>query len=290
MTHARDLWLALATSLAMTGCVGTTGSDLVTFDAAAAGPADAVKGQDYTFTSGRGYHVVLSCAAIHVGAVYLSSALPTAGAQDTDCILPGFYVAQVTEGLDVDVLDPAPQPFPIQGEGTADTAKIGEVWLTHPNVDVNAPDDPGIVLDIVGEADLGGVSYPFQAQLTIGENRAVPVTDPSMPSAHPICKQRIVTSITDDRPGSSGGLGITPRDVGDLLLRVEPRNWFANVDFSQLDQASSQSSTACPRSPSTPSFYTFADGAADPASNNLYNGFRANQGVYYFTWSNSPDP
>ncbi len=91
--------LLVAASLGGAACVGTTGSDLVTFDAAAAGPADATPGQGYAFTSGRGYQVVLTRARLHVGAVYLDKTCPTAGAQETGCILPGnTYVAQVTVG------------------------------------------------------------------------------------------------------------------------------------------------------------------------------------------------
>jgi hypothetical protein len=289
MIRARDLVLSCAVSLAATACVGTTGSDLVTFDAAAAGPADATEGQSYAFTSGRGYQVTLTCARLHVGAVYLNRSLPTSGAQSTDCILPGFYVAQVTEGLDVDVLSPTPQPFPGKGEATGDPAKVGEVWLTYG--DVNAPDEQGIILDLAGTAERDGVSYPFQGQLTIGQNRAVPVGDPSMPSANPICKQRIVSPILDDQPAESAGVDITPRDGGRLLLRVQPSNWFGNVNFSQLDQAPRLIGGACGGSQADPPRFTFANEPADPASNSLYNnGFRLHSSVYYFSWNDAQNP
>jgi hypothetical protein len=266
MRPARDLVLCLIASLAASSCVGTTGSDLVTFDAAAAGPADAILGQPLEFTTGLGYHVVLTRAKIHVGAVYLNRARPTSGAQDTACILPGLYVAEVTQGLDVDALSPEPQPFPDKGDGTAERAIVGEVWLTHG--DVNAPDDAGLILDVAGTADRGGATLPFQGQLTIGANRASPASDPAQPSQHPICKERIVSPI---------GIDLTPRSGGSLLLRVDPRGWFTNVDFEGLARTSTN-----------PPLYTFADSAADAPSINLYHGIQARGGVYDFSWSESP--
>src|SRR6185369_3160509 len=102
-----------------------------------------------------------------IGAVYLNHALPVSGAEATSCILPGVYVAEVTEGIEVDALSPDPQPFPAAGEGIAGRALAAEVWLggSDPNVEA----DPTVVLDAAGAAGKGGVSYPFEAALTIGE-------------------------------------------------------------------------------------------------------------------------
>ncbi len=253
---------------ALSGCVGTTGSDLVTFDAAAAGPPDAVAGEPYAFTSGRGYAVTLTRATLHVGAIYLNRARAISGEQATGCILPGIYVAQVTEGIDVDVLSPSPQPFPRRGEGTADRAIVGEVWLNHGNVD--APDDAGVVLDVAGTAEKDGAAYPFEGTITIGQNRAIPVTDPALPSQHPICKERIVSPIDVD---------LRPKDGGSLLLRVDPRGLFANVDFAKLDQASA-----------SPLLYRFRDASEGQPSINLYRGMRATSGVYQFVWTDPETP
>lgn len=244
-------------------CVGTTGSDLVTFDAAAAGPADAVAGQPYSFTTGRGFRVTLTRATLHVGAVYLNRARPVSGAQETSCILPGIYVAEVTSGLDVDVLSPEPQPFPARGEGTETPAIVGEVWLSHG--DVNAPDDVDTILDIAGTAEKDGATYPFAGTISIGANRAATVTDPSLPSQHPICKERIVSPIDVD---------ITPRSGGSLLLRVDPRGFFTNVDFAQLGEASH-----------APPLYAFADEDEPGPSASLYLGLHARTGVYSFSWT-----
>ena len=268
MIRAHALVCSLFAGLAATSCVGTTGSDLVTFKAAAAGPADAVEGKPLEFTSGRGFHVVLTRATLHIGSLYLNKARPVSGAQATNCILPGIYVGEVTQGLDVDTLSPTPQLFPGTGEGTADPAVVGEVWLTFG--DVNAPEQMGTVLDLAGTADLAGVSYPFTGQLTIGSNRAMVVTDPSQPSLHPICKERIVSPISVD---------LTPSNGGSLLLRVDPRGWFTNVDFSALTQVSD-----------SPPAYVFEDETDTGPDANLYRGIQAHEGVYQFIWSDSPNP
>ncbi|APR82997.1 Hypothetical protein A7982_08346 [Minicystis rosea] len=264
---ARFVLLA-ALAAPLSACVGTTGSDLLTFDAAAAGPADAVAGQPLTFTSGRGYEVSLTRATLHVGAVYLNRARPVSGAQATNCILPGTYVAQVTEGLDVDMLSPDPQPFPVQGEATETRAIVGEVWLTHGDVD--ADEDTGVILDVAGTATQNGESYPFEGQLTIGTNRQAPIADPSLPSAHPICKERIVSPID---------VNLTPKNGGSLLLRIDPRGFFTNVDFAKLDPVSEGSST-----------YAFADETIPGPSASLYHGIQARTGVYQFSWIAGKEP
>jgi hypothetical protein len=244
----------------------------VTFEAAAAGPADAVTGQPYAFTTDRGYAVTLTKATIHVGAAYLNNAAPVSGAQDTDCILPGIYVAQVTEGLDVDLLSPEPQPFGAQGQGTETTASVGEVWLMHG--DVNDTGDTAPVLALAGTAKAAsGASYPFEASLTIGENRLAAVTNPALPSQHPICKQHIVSPIPLQTDATRD---ITPVNGGSLLLRIDPKGLFTNVDFAQLTQASGR--------------YVFADASTDQPSTNLYSNLHARYGVYDFLWVDAATP
>jgi hypothetical protein len=283
MTLARDLVLSSCVStavLALTACVGTTGGDLVTFAAAAAGPADAVAGQPYQLPSptDHGYEVTLTQAILHVGAVYLEDTVPASGAQDTSCVLPGIYVAQVTGGpdggLDVDVLSPDPQPFPVQGQGVAipgDPAKVGEVWLMHG--DVNDSDDVPI-LQLAGTAVGPNGTYPFTASLTISENRLEPVTSPATPSQHPICKQHIVSPI-------ALASSISPMNGGSLLLRIDPSGWFVDVDFSQLEQSTT-----------SPPLYAFADANVPGPSKNLYDNLhtRSSPAVYDFRWIDSPNP
>jgi len=263
------LFAAVATATLGASCVGTTGSDLVTFRAAAAGPADVVQGQPYTFVTARNYTVSLTMATLHVGGVYLNIAHPLSGAQSTDCINPGLYVAEVTSGLDVDVLNPNPQPFPVKGEGTQTLAAIAEVWLTHG--DVNDLMDTAPMLTLQGTATASdGKSYPFQGTITIGENKLAPITDSAQPSLHPICKERIVSGI--DAP-------ITPKNGGSLLLRIDPKGWFINVNFAQLTP-----------DPAGTGNYLFNDTLNDQPDKNLYLGIHANSGVYDFEWVDSATP
>jgi len=260
--------LAAAAALASLSCVGTTGGELVTFHAAAAGPEDAHAGQPLEFTTDLGWDVVLTTAKLHVGAMYLDQSMPVSGSQGTNCILPGTYVAQVTTGLDVDLLSPALQAFPSAGEGTTvPPALVGQVWLTAG--DINATDDLNPILVIEGTATQSGTTIPFTGKVTIGSNRLSSNTQ--LAGASPICKQRIVSPIpTDVTVGTTGG----------LVLRIDPRFLFVNVDFSQLTKFSST--------------YGFSD---DPASaqytqpsRNLYNnlhsgGVLQHASLYTFTWS-----
>jgi hypothetical protein len=249
------------------GCVGSTGGDLVAFDATASGPSDAFAGQPYAFSTGLGYDVTLTKAVLHVGGLYLNAARPISGEQATSCVDSGMYVGEVTDGIDVDVLSPEPQPFPVKGEGTATPAVVGEVWLSHG--DVNAPDDAEPVLVIEGTATKDGATFPFEGSITIGQNRVPPVADPAIPSQHPVCKERIVAPI---------GLAITPKDGGSLRLIVDPKAFFKNVDFSRLEQVST-----------SPPIYRFVDESAGQPNINLYNHLHDDFGAYTFVWSDRAD-
>ncbi len=255
--------LIMACLPALVSCVGTTGSDLFSFDAAASGPEDAELGKPLSFTTGRGYAVVLDRARVFVGAVYLNKAVPISGAQTTSCVLPGIYVAQLTRGLVVDALSPEPQPFPDVGEALGERALAGEVWLT--GGDVNALSDDTVILDVAGTAERDGITYPFEGALTIGQNRAIPVADPAQPGAHPICKERIVSPIP---------VALTPREGGSLLLRIDPRGLFTNVDFSALDRVSD-----------APPLYRFADRTEGQPNVNLYRGLQSREGTYQLIWN-----
>lgn len=254
------------------GCVGTTGSDLVEFNVYAAGPQGADVSAPASFTTPRNWNVSLTLARLHIGALYLNRARPVAGAQDTSCTLPGLYVASVPGGLAaeddtgltyVDALDGAPQPFSVQGQGTADQALSAAIWLT--GGDINSADDSTVILQVAGTATLDAQRIPFEGAVTIGQNRAIPAPTPALPGANPNCKQRIVAPIAVD---------LTPRPQGALLLRVNPAGWFANVDFSALAP-----------SPSNPNIFAFTDDNSNQPSLNLYEtGLLASEGVYQFNW------
>lgn len=244
-------------------CIGSTGSDLVTFDAAAAGPADAIAGQPLTFSTPT-YQVRLDRASLHVGAVYLDQSIPVSGVQATSCILPGTYVAEVTQGLDVDLLSPQPQLFPVRGAGFATHSRVGEVWLTHGDVDEVTSALP--VFTAEGIAERGGELFPFVASISIGANRALPSSDPARPGANPICKERIVSPIPAE---------LLPSSSGTLLLRVDPRILFQAIDFAALTKVEGD-----------PLLFRFEDAPSGPPSIRLYQTLRsARSDLYQFEWA-----
>ena len=244
-----------------TACIGTTGSDLVTFPAFAAGPADAT-GQPLTFTNGRGWNITLTKARLHIGAVYLNRSVPVSGGQERECFLPGVYVGEVLNELDVDVLSPTPTRFPGAGNGTEDRAVTGEVWLSGQRID--ALDDRTTIADVAGTATRDGVSMRFEATITIGKNRVAASTDPARPGANPLCAERIVTPIP---------VNVTPRGTGSLLVRIDPRGWFANVELGELDLVSPETDLR-----------RFPDDNSNQPASNLYRGLRSASGVYTFEW------
>jgi len=257
VTRASTLLAAL-----IAGCGGSTGSGLVTFRAMAGGPADATGGA-LSFDTSIGYHVSLTRVRLRIGAVYLNQTVPASGAAATGCVqVPPIYVAEAFGPLTLDLLSPILQPFPAVGEATETQARTAEVWLT--GGDVNAPQDPTVILDVAGTATKAGTSYPFQGTVTISANRAIAPGNPALPGSNPICKQRIVTPILVD---------ITPTNGGVLTLRVDPRSMFNTVDFATLGPASGSSTLL--QIPDT----NAGAGAA------LFGGLRSNFGVYQFTWS-----
>jgi hypothetical protein len=245
----------------VSACTGTTGGEHTSFAAQASGPSTASNGS-LTFSNGLGYDVTLSRARLHVGAIYLNQSVPSSGSQETSCILPGIYVAQVVGPLEVDALSPEPQTFPTEGYGTGIAASAAELWLT--GGDVNAIDDTTVILDAAGIASKDGSDYPFEASLTIGRNRLIASNDPAFPGANTICKQRIVTPIAVD---------LTPENAGTLQLTVDPSRWFVSVDFSTLSKVSDD-----------PLLYRFADAASGAADISLYDGLHARTGPYRITW------
>jgi hypothetical protein len=257
---------ALVTVLFGISCVGTTGGEVITFQAAASGPEDAQAGKPLAFASDlgteRGWNVTLTTAKLHVGAVYFNRSMPVSGVQNTSCILPDTYLGQVTSGLDVDLLSPAPQPFPTLGEGaTMPPAIVAQVWLTGGRID--RQDDVTPILQIEGTAEKDGDRKPFAGTITIGTNRIQTSMDATQIGADPICKKRIVTPIP---------VSIQLQKTGSLLLRINPRFLFTNVDFSAL--------------PAFGDGFGFTDDVTrtDQPSKNLYNNLRAAGALYTFEW------
>ncbi len=252
--------------LALGACIGTTGSELVSFEAFGAGPADVpadASTRGLTFVNGRGWSITLTRATVHIGAVYLNRSVPVSGGQERSCFLPGVYVAQMLEGTTIDALSNALQPFPARGTGTADHAVTGEVWLTGYRID--AEDDPTKIAEVAGTATRGAESMRFEGTITIGKNRRAAQSDPARPGANPLCASRIVTPIP---------ISITPANGGALVVRVDPRAWFANVELGELTPVTPDSDLR--RIPD--------DSETQPGAN-LFGGLRAANGVYRFEWA-----
>jgi len=262
--------LAALVALAV-ACVGTTGGDIIDFPVFGAGPAKANSTKPFEFVNDRGWHVVLTRAVLHVGALYLGQNMPVSGAQNTSCILPGTYVAQVTTGLDVNLLSSTPTPFPSLGRGTTLDARVAQVWLT--GVDINETFDPKPILAIEGTADKDGDVRPFSGKVSISSNRQT--SSGQLAGANPICKQRIVSPIP-----TSLSIG----HEGALVLRIDPRFLFVNVDFGQLGKFSSGygfSDDPSQTDPKSPLYYS-------QPSANLYQNLHAAGGLYAFSWEVTP--
>jgi hypothetical protein len=243
------------------GCVGRTGGETVTFPVAASGPAEAVTGQPLSFSSGA-WQVVLTRATLHVGAVFLDQSAPVSGGQATGCYLTGTYVAEQTSALDVDLLNPAPQRFSAPARGiTEPPSLVGQVWLT--GGDINAASDNTPILVFSGTATQAGTSLPFTGTVTIGTNRQPQTTGAA--GGSPICKQRIVTPIPAP---------VMLASTGGLLLRIDPRLFFENVDFGSL-----------PIDPQSGG-RVFPDGPGLVAAQNLFSNLHS-IAPYSFSWSDS---
>jgi hypothetical protein len=242
--------------------LNATGGKLVTFSAAAAGPTDATPG--LAFTNGYGFTVSLSQAQLYVSSTYLVQSQANSGAGPTSCILQGVYTGQVLQPLTVDLLNPSPQPFGGGGTGTNTPSLTGQVWQVHGDVNVA---DTTPVFTAMGSASKGGVTCNFAVSVA-NADWIVPGPNPAEPNAVPICARQIVSPISVD---------ITLEEGGTLLLRVDPRLIFQNVDFSELMQAG-----ACV----APTF-VFPDNANDTPSQSLFDGLRS-RATYSFTWEPAP--
>ncbi len=209
-------------------CTGSTGDALITFPAYAAGASGAASP-----FSANGYTVQLTYAHMWIGAIYVNEAPAQTGSTfDTPaCIATGIYCAQVPNGLEVDLLDTTPQPFPGQGNGSADLGQSWQLYLVQG--DVNAPDNTGF--GVPNTADLQGTAtnpstgqvVRWAATVTINaSNRGKPVQEAGQPGLNPICLERII---------NFSGINIPFAPGGQLLLTIDPRTWFTlPIDFSSL--------------------------------------------------------
>ena len=256
--RAFPAWVSLF-GLLIAGCQNTTGETRLTFRAAAAGP-DLARTDIANFLNLRDFDVTLSKAILHIGAIYLNASARISTADDQfGCYGGGRDIGQVLGGLDVDLLVPDPQPFPVTGEGFQARAHAAAVWLTGTQR-VDQVEDPQVILDVAGIAQRAGRSYPFEGKLHIGANRVIAPQIPATPGVNPICKQRIVAPILTNISLTESGL---------LLLRIDPFDLFAVTDFSAL--------------PGGPGLYRFSDRADNLADQNVYGNLRTGS-TYHFSW------
>ncbi len=266
--RASALAAVLAAAFVSVGCDGTTGSTLVTFNAAAAGPDSAVAGEPFTFENSEGYTVTLDDARLLIGAVYLNRNEPSINFINSPCYSSGLFTGQVLDSLIVNLLDPTPQPFPSSGDGTEDPSRSAEIWLFDGD-DINRIADNTTVFSAEGTAEKDATLFPFTARLTIGSNRAVAPANPALPGSNPVCKERIVAPIAID---------FTPTEGGTLLIRIDPAAIFRAVDFAAL-----------PSDGNDPPRYEFADAPENPADVALFDALRTTSGVYSVAFTPAPD-
>lgn len=245
----------LALILLFSGCIQSTGGNIVSFSASARGVPEAAQ----PFTTAAGYDVSLSRTRVHVGAMYFNQQNPQSYTQEQACVQDGIYSGEVRGGLDVDALDSAPQAFPVAGNGTDTLTRTGTVWLT--GGDVLADDDTTVILDIAGTASSDAGVFPFEGQFTIGANRKIPPRNPALPSSNPLCAQRIVGPIAMNDQFHNGGA---------VTLIIDARAFFTAVEFSTLSADGG--------------VYRFSDSqdSSAQADLNLYSALRSAGAPYRF--------
>jgi hypothetical protein len=216
------LGLVMPMALTLASCgPSDTGGQLVTFPAFASGVPDASGSLD--FDTGAGFHVQLTEAHMHIGALYFRLGQTNPGDANASCVGDTTYGLEVPGSVDVDVLSHEHQQFSVAGNATTDLDQSAEIWLVVGNI--NTVTSTTVVASVAGVATTRGTTFPFQGSITIGQNRLIPPSNPAEPGANPICKQRIVSPIP---------LRIRPSVGGALLLQIDPRPWLGGVDFSTL--------------------------------------------------------
>lgn len=255
---------AAVVALALISCGSQdTGGALVTFHAYASGLA-GVDGP-LEFDTGEGFHVRLTDARMHIGAVYMR--LGQQHLANASCIGDSTYGLQVPGPVDVDVMSSQPQEFSVLGNATTDGNQGAELWLVDGNI--NRVPSTAVVVSVTGTATKGSASFPFHGSLTIGQNRLLPPASPAQPGQNPICKQRIISLIP---------VAVRPSLGGNLLLRIDPTAWLGRVDFAALLPAEDGTILEIPDS----SNGSGADAASGRA---FFNGVTsASADVYQFSW------
>ena len=213
MSQRRALILGL--SLLLGSCSNTTGGSLILMPFRIGGPArDAT--QPFTFTTAKGWTVTLDQALVATGPFYFNVSAPP-----TDQPRGGVVIAEVTQQLTVNVLDPSLQEVANGVDGETGHAISVEVQLLPP--DAQQSDASHATLGtgcafVSGTATNGAVSVPFAGQVVI---------DPSIVPA------TTTLDVYERVRGASTDLTFTQAQEA-LVARIDPSHWFDFVDFTPL--------------------------------------------------------
>jgi hypothetical protein len=265
----RRVGLILALGAAIVACNGTTGNELISFSAFARGAAGAA----LPFSAG-GYSIQLTRAKMLIGAVYVDQSPLGNQAGGPVCIAPDVFAAQVPGPVEVDLLSEQAQEFSVFGQGTLDTGRSWQMWLT--DGDVNEINRTHVVdLQGVATRESDGLRVTFAAIVTINNNRLVTAVDPSQPGQNPICKKRIVLV---------GGIDTTFFEGGALTVTVDPRQWFDfDYDFAALPPVVSDNCLTGDTSVPVDPTQDFGDAEVCIPNTNYASGPGAKEGTELFT-------
>jgi hypothetical protein len=280
----RGIWALPMLALALS-CNGTTGYELVQFYAAGAGFSDAVKGQPYTFETTGGARVTLTQASVHVGALYLTQAVPQAGGGPQPCSLSqtyaGAFVGEVRGEGDIDLLDPSVQQIQVIGDGSTIPASTGQVWLTHDDSitegNLNGP-DPLPILTLRGSFEDASGTHTFSAGITIDLGRISGTVNSGLPGEIQICQQRIVSGIPVDLTVAQGGT---------LVIELQAEPLFDGVPFTDLPgsaQLTANGASACLAG--VPTDVCFTNDDTNVSSRTLFANLKTTS-PYGFAWLSS---
>jgi len=251
---------SVALLTALTACGGTTGGTLVTLPFSAGG-AQVLN----TFTTTQGWTVTLQTALIALGPFYFNIAPPA-----TDVFRSGVVIAQVTQQVVVNALDPSLQPVPGGADGETGTAVAVEIDLFPPNATQSSSVQSLIRTNVgfvAGTATKGGTTVQFSGPIAINPNQAT--------TLEPLIWLERVTGAAVDLTFLA-----TPQA---LELRVDPTHWFDLANFAQLSQGTPTSGvyswdvSAC-----TAQVQTAAQTAQCSFLTALEQGIQADSGVYLF--------
>jgi hypothetical protein len=245
--------------LVLSACLGSTGGRRTTFAAYASGPSDARQGEPLRFSvvaNQKTFEVALDTARVRVQAIYLNRSISSGTQRADSCYEAENYVGEVRADLDIDAMDPAPQAFPGLGSALETPARAADLWLgAGPINEFSQESNQAVVFAASGSVRRGSLDIPFRLAFKIDLNRKRAPQSSALPGTNQICELRIVDQIR---------VGFTPSEGGKLTFRVDPRAWFAGVDFDALASSGE-----------------FADGATGE-STRVFDNMRQNRGVYSF--------